>query len=90
MELQAGITEAFNRGREGTREVVLVEEFEEETGLWKGRSRSEAPEVDGMILIEGRPELQPGQFVTVELIRADVYDMYARVFDQALESGSVP
>ena len=79
MELQAGITETFNRRREGAKELVLVEEFEEETGLWKGRSRSEAPEVDGMILIEGRPELQPGQFVTVDLIRADVYDMYARV-----------
>lgn len=79
MELQAGITEAFNRGREDVRELVLVEEFEEETGLWKGRSRSEAPEVDGMILIEGGPELRPGQFVTVELTRADLYDMYARV-----------
>lgn len=85
MELQAGITETFNRRREGARELVLVEEFEEETGLWKGRSRSEAPEVDGMILIEGRPELQPGQFVTVELTRADIYDMYARVLKDSPE-----
>lgn len=89
MELQAGITDAFNKGREGTTELVLLEEFEEETGLWKGRSRSEAPEVDGMILVEGRTELQPGQFVTVELTRADLYDMYASILDPPLEPGDV-
>ena len=79
MQAQAAITERFNQGRVGTVEQVLVEGYDADMGLWKGRSRAEAPEVDGMILIEHDGELETGRMVQVRLTRAEVYDMYGRV-----------
>lgn len=79
MALQAEITEAFNQRREGREDKVLIEEFDREMGLWKGRSRGEAPEVDGAVYVEADPCLEPGTFVRVKMIRADGYDIYARV-----------
>lgn len=79
MELQAGITERFNKNREGSEALVLVEEFDPEMGLWKGRSRAEAPDVDGMVLVKSDVPLQPGQFVRVKLTEAVLYDIRGEV-----------
>ncbi|NLV46248.1 MAG: 30S ribosomal protein S12 methylthiotransferase RimO [Candidatus Hydrogenedentes bacterium] len=79
MALQAEITEAFNQRREGHEDRVLIEEFDREMGLWKGRSRAEAPEVDGAVYVEADPSLASGIFVRVRMTRADGYDIHARV-----------
>lgn len=79
MQAQAEITGRFNQLRVGTTERVLIEGYDADMELWKGRSRAEAPEVDGMILIEHDGELVPGQFVQVEVTRAEVYDVYGRI-----------
>lgn len=79
MELQAEITEQFNQRREGSGDLVLIEEFDRELGLWKGRSRAEAPEVDGAVYIQANPNLASGSFVRVKMTRADGYDIHARV-----------
>ena len=79
MALQAEITEALNQRREGHEDRVLIEEFDREMGLWKGRSRAEAPEVDGAVYVEVDPSLASGIFVRVKMTRADGYDIHARV-----------
>ncbi|HQN00929.1 MAG TPA: 30S ribosomal protein S12 methylthiotransferase RimO [Candidatus Hydrogenedentes bacterium] len=88
MQAQAEITERFNQLRIGSTERVLIEGYDADMGLWKGRSRAEAPEVDGMILSEHDGELVPGQFVQVEITRAEVYDVYGRVVE--ISQGVVP
>ncbi len=79
MLAQSAITETFNKKRIGGMELVLVEDYDEEMGIWKGRSHAEAPEVDGMVLIEHDGELAPGQFVQVRITRSEVYDVYGRL-----------
>ncbi len=88
MQTQSSITEAFNRMRTGGTERVLVEDYDEETDTWKGRSHAEAPEVDGMVFIEHEGELTPGQFVQARITRAEVYDVYGRVVRDS--QGPVP
>lgn len=51
MELQGGISDAFNQSRIGTRERVLVDSVSED-GILVARSQTESPEVDGEILID--------------------------------------
>lgn len=47
-------------------------------GNWIGRSRAEAPEVDGAVFLEARgPDARPGAMVQARLIAADGYDMLA-------------
>ncbi|MDQ3940854.1 MAG: 30S ribosomal protein S12 methylthiotransferase RimO, partial [Actinomycetota bacterium] len=45
---------------------VLVERLDLEERLWTGRSRREAPEVDGEIRFAGRSDLRVGDYVDVE------------------------
>jgi len=79
MQTQAAITEQFNQMRIGTMDQVLIEGYDADMGIWKGRSRAEAPEVDGMMLIEHDGPLTPGQFIQARITRAEVYDVYGRV-----------
>ena len=66
-ELESRIIDTFNQSRMGCRETVLCEGYDEEAGLYFGRSYAESPDIDGRILFaSGRP-VAPGEFVTVEL-----------------------
>lgn len=78
MEVQSGISLAYNRSRIGTRERVLVDSFAD--GILTARSRTESPEVDGEILIRpdgGDPQRSVGQFMDVTITGADEYDLIA-------------
>ena len=79
MELQSGISLAYNRSRIGTRERVLVDSFSDDVLV--ARSRTESPEVDGEILIGAAPLLPPqsliGRFLDVTITGADEYDLIA-------------
>jgi ribosomal protein S12 methylthiotransferase len=71
MLLQQEISFEKNRSFIGKRLKVLVEGSAE--GVSIGRSYRDAPEVDGMVLIEG--EVPPGEMVTVRITAAMPYDL---------------
>ena len=83
MECQQKI--AFERNHEllHQRVEVLVEGAHPDTEhLLVGRMKSQAPDVDGQVLInEGRAD--PGEFVTVELVETAGYDLVGRVVGPA-------
>ncbi|MBX7255066.1 MAG: 30S ribosomal protein S12 methylthiotransferase RimO [Candidatus Hydrogenedentes bacterium] len=79
MELQAEITESYNRARVGTRTRILIEDYDEGEGCYVGRSATEAPEVDGCVYVQSEAPLAVGQFVAVEIVDSDVYDVTGRV-----------
>ncbi len=58
MEIQSGISLAYNQSRIGRRERVLVDSFTD--GILVARSQTESPEVDGEILIDPAPALRDG------------------------------
>jgi ribosomal protein S12 methylthiotransferase len=45
----------------------------------KGRSRGDAPEIDGMVQITSRRPLRIGEITTVKIERADAYDLHGTV-----------
>jgi ribosomal protein S12 methylthiotransferase len=73
MELQQKISREKNKTFIGQRMEVLVEGVGE--GISIGRSYRDAPEVDGMVLIEG--ELPLNQFAPVSITGALEYDLIA-------------
>ena len=85
MEVQRGISLAYNESRLGTVERVLVDGFSEDMLIC--RSEFESPEVDGEILVpfqaltkDGRtPQSFVGEFLTVRITGADEYDLQAEV-----------
>lgn len=75
MTLQQRISLARNRRWLG-REVEVLVEQPGERGVWLGRSFRDAPEVDGLVIIKpGARRLSPGQFLRVEVIEAEPYDL---------------
>ena len=77
MELQRGISFAYNQSRIGSEVRVLVDGYAD--GILVCRSEFESPEVDGEILVpcpQGRsPQSFVGQFMMVRINGADDYDL---------------
>ena len=63
LDLQAPIMEDFCQSLVGRTLDVLCEGFDEESGLWFGRSWADSPEIDGQVLFEG--EGREGEFARV-------------------------
>ncbi|HWP45410.1 MAG TPA: radical SAM protein, partial [Blastocatellia bacterium] len=83
MKEQARISLRRNRERVGQKVRVLLEGRSRQSDLLlEGRAESQAPEIDGSILINDVPEgleVRPGDFVTVEITEALEYDLIGRV-----------
>jgi ribosomal protein S12 methylthiotransferase len=82
MDLQAGISRAHNSARIGGTFEVLVEGPDEgAAGLWTGRARFQAPEVDGIVRFRLPPGLvePPAALVRVVVEGADAYDLSGRL-----------
>jgi ribosomal protein S12 methylthiotransferase len=71
MELQQGISLQVNQSYVGKTLDVLVEGYD--NGISIGRSYRDAPEIDGMVLIEGKAEV--GEIVPVRITGAMAYDL---------------
>jgi ribosomal protein S12 methylthiotransferase len=83
MSEQQKISRRRNRSLIGSKVRVLLEGLSRETDLLlEGRMESQAPEIDGSVLINDVPEgsdVRPGDFVTVEITDAHDYDLIGRV-----------
>ncbi len=83
MRAQSRISLKKNRARVGETVRVLFEGESEETELlWQGRTETQAPDIDGVVLINDAPEglaPEPGQFVNVEITEAQQYDLVGRI-----------
>lgn len=88
MERQARISTTKLEARVGSVQRCLVDEIDGEFAI--ARSMADAPEIDGVVQIEGAlaATLQPGQFVDVRIIGSDEHDLYGEVVES--ESRSLP
>jgi len=80
MELQQNISLQVNQNYVGKTLDVLVEGYD--NGISIGRSYRDAPEIDGMVLIEGQAEV--GEILPVRITGAMAYDLTGVLADQNL------
>lgn len=84
---QATISYQHNVERVGEECEVLVEGYDPRSKLYFGRSYAEAPEIDGMILINTKRQLDPGKYYKVRITRALNYDCVAELLpDKELDA----
>ena len=74
MEAQAEISARRLKRRVGTTLTVLVDEVTDEGAV--ARSQADAPEIDGLVYIDGGRELTIGQFARVKVRRTDEHDLH--------------
>jgi ribosomal protein S12 methylthiotransferase len=74
MKAQAEISTRIVKGRVGKRIQVIIDEAGPTVA--KGRSKWDAPEIDGNVYVASRRPLRAGDIVTVKIERADAYDLH--------------
>jgi ribosomal protein S12 methylthiotransferase len=88
MQHQQAISARRLKRRVGTRQPVIIDELcncdssRAAAGariLAKGRSRADAPEIDGSVFVASRRPLRVGEIATVKIERADAYDLHGTV-----------
>jgi ribosomal protein S12 methylthiotransferase len=83
MKAQAKISKRRNSARIGQIVSVLFEGDSEESDLlWQGRLETQAPDIDGCVLINDVPEgfiPSPGEMVNVLITEAQEYDLVGRI-----------
>ncbi|MBE7036442.1 MAG: 30S ribosomal protein S12 methylthiotransferase RimO [Ruminococcaceae bacterium] len=79
LEAQAGISLVLQNEKIGTVTECLVEGYDEESLMYFGRTAGDAPEVDNTIYFVAEDELSIGEFVSVEVLNADAYELVGRV-----------
>ena len=77
MEHQQAISSARLAAKVGRRIEVIVDGVDD--GKAVGRSKGDAPEVDGSVLILDGGSLDPGDMALVEVTASDAYDLTARL-----------
>jgi len=83
MKEQAKIAKRKHKAMVGNQVRVMFEgESNESELLWQGRMETQAPDIDGCVLINDAPEglvPKPGEFVNVLIERAHDYDVIGRI-----------
>jgi len=75
MELQQQISSARLQEKIGREIAVLIDEVDEQGAV--GRSPADAPEIDGLVYLNGETGLKPGDLVHAKVEQADEYDLWA-------------
>jgi ribosomal protein S12 methylthiotransferase len=75
MELQQQVSIRKLARKVGQEMTVLIDEVDEEGAT--GRSFADAPEIDGLVYLNGETGLKPGDMVKVRIDEADEYDLWA-------------
>ncbi|HUH96101.1 MAG TPA: 30S ribosomal protein S12 methylthiotransferase RimO [Anaerolineales bacterium] len=80
MELQQSISLQINQSYVGRTLDVLIEGYD--NGISIGRSYRDAPEIDGLVLVESQAKI--GEIIPVRITGALAYDLTGRRADQAV------
>jgi ribosomal protein S12 methylthiotransferase len=77
MEKQQQISTNKLKQRIGSKMQVLVDEVDEEGAI--ARTFADAPEIDGMVYLNGETDVNPGDLLDVTITHSDEYDLWAEV-----------
>jgi ribosomal protein S12 methylthiotransferase len=77
MARQRAISARRLKRKVGTRQQIIIDEVL--PGGGKGRSKADAPQIDGAVHLNSRRPLKLGEIVTARIDRADDYDLHGSV-----------
>ena len=80
MQRQQEVSRCRLKRRIGARERIIIDEVNpargRNHGTAKGRSKGDAPQIDGTVYVKSHRPLRVGEIATVKIERADAYDLY--------------
>jgi len=89
MLLQQDIMLEKNREKMGSTLKVLIDEYNQEAGEYRGRTEYDSPDVDGIVRIPGESEdAEIGEFYNVEITDANEYELFGTIQGPCFEYGA--
>lgn len=82
MELQQQISLDKNREKIGKIVDVLIEEKLEGNNEYLGRTRGDAPEIDGLVYLQSESPIKPGDIIPARINNALEYDLIGERIDE--------
>lgn len=82
MELAQAISLEKNRAKIGTITEVLCEGYDQDNFMYYGRSYADSIDVDGTVYFAAEDEVKIGEFVKVEILDADHYDLTGKQVEE--------
>lgn len=79
MELQQEISSQRLAAKVGKTMTVMIDEVTDDGVI--ARSSADAPEIDGLVYVEEAGDVQPGDFIAVEITGSDAHDLFAVASD---------
>ena len=76
MALSAKISADKLAAKIGSTLDILIDAVDEESGGATGRSKADAPEIDGEVHLRDAGELKPGDIVSVQIEDSDAHDLF--------------
>ncbi|KCZ94564.1 ribosomal protein S12 methylthiotransferase [Hyphomonas johnsonii MHS-2] len=76
METQAEVSADRAKRQVGTLQDVILDGPGDEPGEMIGRTKADAPEVDGIVHLTGAANFKAGDIVSVRITDSDAYDLY--------------
>jgi ribosomal protein S12 methylthiotransferase len=91
MQVQSQISKQRLIDKIGSEYNIVIDSVDAEGAV--GRTFGDAPEIDGVVHLNGVFDVQPGQRLWVEIIHTDEHDLWAvpveeEEYEQALEQGA--
>lgn len=80
MQLQQQISTERLQEKIGRKLPVIIDEVDDEGAI--GRSMADAPEIDGMVYLNGEFDVKPGDIVNVLIEHADEYDLWGSIVSE--------
>jgi ribosomal protein S12 methylthiotransferase len=74
MAHQQAISKKRLKRKVGTRQQIIIDEVGPTVA--KGRSKGDAPEIDGAVYVKSTRPLRVGEIATVKIERSDEYDLH--------------
>ena len=85
MDLQSALSRKTNEALIGTIQRVMIDGVDPDSGKLSGRTQAHAPEVDGLVIVEGFDRLagsnppDPGDMIDVKITMAHDYDLTGEI-----------
>ena len=77
MEKQRAVSGKLMAAKVGREIDVLIDEIDEDGAI--GRSKWDAPDIDGSVFLNGETKVKPGDMVKAKVVHADDYDLWAEL-----------
>ena len=81
MAAQQDVSAALTAARVGTTIDVIIDEVDEDGAV--GRSKWDAPEIDGSVFLNGATSVKSGDIVPARVTNADEYDLWGELLQTA-------